>query len=128
MSKPGRPKGVKTFRLNGNKYNNQKTTIDGHTFDSKKEAQRYVQLRELEKSGRIKQLKLQEDFILQPKFKDQNGKTVREIKYRADFVYLDSITNQWIIEDVKSEATRKDKVYRMKKKMMAYKGWIIKEV
>jgi hypothetical protein len=37
-------------------------------------------------------------------------------------------TGETVIEDVKSEATRKDKTYQLKRKMMAYKGLYIEEV
>ena len=31
------------------KYNSRKTTVDGFTFDSKKEAKRYLELKQMEK-------------------------------------------------------------------------------
>ena len=41
------------------KYRSKRTVIDGITFDSKKEANRYCELKLLEKSGEIKNLDLQ---------------------------------------------------------------------
>ena len=38
------------------KYNSKKTVVDGQTFDSKKEANRYQELVLLEKAGVIKNL------------------------------------------------------------------------
>ena len=80
----------------------------------------------LEDAGKIVDLELQRKFVLQPTFK-LNEKTYRAITYVADFVYKDD--KGMHVVDVKSEATRKDKVYRLKKKMFAYKYHIeIEEV
>lgn len=107
------------------KYHSKKTTIDGIKFDSKKEAQRYVELKTLETAGRIKSLVLQPEFVLIPSFK-KNGKAYRKTVYRADFGYLDKNGN-YIVEDVKGFKTD---VYRLKKKMFEhlYPDLTIKEV
>ena len=108
------------------KYKNQKIIVDNILFDSKKEANYYTKLKILKDAGKISGLRLQEKFVLQPSFK-LNGKTYRAITYVADFVYKDD--KGMHVVDVKSEATRKDKVYRLKKKMLAYKfGIEIEEV
>ena len=112
----------------GRKYGNRKVKIDGYTFDSAKEGNRYMELKFLLAAGEIKDLEMQKPYELQPAFRDANGKMQRPIYYRADFVYTDVKTGETVIEDVKSEATRKDKVYNIKKKMMAYKGLMINEV
>lgn len=52
-----------------NKYGNIKTVIDGIKFDSKRESERYLELKLLEKAGEISDLKLQPRFILQHGFK-----------------------------------------------------------
>ena len=100
------------------KYGNRKTELDGITFDSKKEARRYAELKILEMAGEISDLELQMPFVLQPAFAHK-GKKVQSIKYVADFVYIDN-EGRKVVEDVKSPATRKDKVYQLKKKMMLY--------
>ena len=108
------------------KYKNQKIIVDNILFDSKKEANYYTKLKILKDGEKISGLRLQEKFVLQPSFK-LNGKTYRAITYVADFVYKDD--KGMHVVDVKSEATRKDKVYRLKKKMFAYKYHIeIEEV
>ena len=66
------------------KYRNKETTIDNHTFASMGEANRYCELKLLEKAGLISDLQLQPKFELQPKFK-KDGKTIRAINYIADF-------------------------------------------
>lgn len=109
------------------KYGNRKTQIDGITFDSVKEANRYAELRLLEKAGEISDLELQSPFLLQPGFVHK-GKKYQPIKYVADFIYTDK-DGAKVVEDVKSPATRKDKVYQLKKKMMLYvHGIEIKEI
>ena len=50
------------------KYNSRKTTVDGFTFDSKKEAKRYLELKQMEKDGLIHKLQLQVPFELIPPF------------------------------------------------------------
>ena len=113
-------------RLIMNKYRNKKVVIDNILFDSKKEANYYIYLKMLEDAGKIVDLELQRKFVLQPTFK-LNEKTYRAITYIADFIYKDDKGVH--VVDVKSEATRKDKVYRLKKKMFAYKYHIeIEEV
>lgn len=84
-------------------------TIDGITFDSKKEAYRYQELRLLERAGQIR------DLILQQKFPvDIGGKHF--CNYTADFVYFDCLLDRTVVEDTKSTGTAKDAAYRLRKK------------
>jgi len=53
-------------KAKGNKYGNKKITIDGETFDSKKEYNRFCELKLLERAGQIKDLKRQVKFVLIP--------------------------------------------------------------
>ena len=110
---------------NPNKYGNRRTKIDGIDFDSEKEAGRYAELKMLEKAGVISDLKLQVPFELQPGFY-YKGEKIQSIRYVADFVYMQD--GKQVIEDVKSDGTRKNKVYQLKKKMMLYHGWEIEEI
>lgn len=103
-----------------NKFFNKKVIVEGIKFDSTKEANTYLNLKEQEKQGIIKDLKLQEEYVLQDKFK-LNNKTRREIRYKADFTYITTEDNKLHVVDVKSPYTAKDKVYRMKKKMFEYR-------
>lgn len=102
------------------KFFSKKVTVEGITFDSKKEGEYYLRLKELEKKGTIKNLELQKEFVLQDKFKI-NGKTRRSIVYRADFTYITTEDDKLHVVDIKSPYTAKDKVYRMKKKMFEYR-------
>ena len=103
-----------------NKYRNKKVIFDGITFDSIKEKNRYIELKLMERAGLIKDLKLQYEFELQPAF-ILNKKKIRKISYIADFYYFDNELNDYFVEDVKSEITKKDKTYCLKKKMFEYR-------
>lgn len=93
-------------------------TLDGLRFDSRKEAARYSELKVLESRGTIKDLRLQVKFSICPKAPNVKGS--RERFYIADFVYT-TIDGGKVIEDVKSDATRKDKTYRLKKQLVQVK-------
>lgn len=93
-----------------NKYNNRKTRVDGRLFDSKKEANRYCELKIMEAAGEIKFLECQPVIPLLV-----NGQWVG--KYIADFRYKNS-DGETVVEDVKSSAT-KTPIYNLKKKILA---------
>ena len=99
------------------KYKNKKVVVNGIKFDSKKEADRYNQLRILKNAGLIESLELQKTFELQPSFK-KNGKTYRKITYKADFYYYDNHLKKYVVEDTKGFKTE---TYKVKKKMFEYK-------
>lgn len=103
-----------------NKYHNKKVIYKGIKFDSIKEMKRYIVLEAVQKHGFIKELELQKKFELQEGFTDNNGKKQRPIYYIADFFYFDNKLDCYVAEDVKSKATQKDKVYRIKSKMFMY--------
>lgn len=96
------------------KYFNKKTIYDGIKFDSIKEKNRYIQLKELVKQGQITNLILQPKIKLQESFKYKN-KTIRAIVYIADFSYIDIKTNTKVIEDVKGVKTD---VFNLKYKLL----------
>ena len=90
-----------------NKYGAVKTTVDGITFDSKREANRYLALKARENAKEIRDLKTQVKY---PVF-------IKEIKicdYKADFTYF-SGHGDLIIEDCKGFKTP---IYRLKKKLV----------
>lgn len=101
------------------KYNNRKIEVDGITFDSRKEANRYFELKLLERAGEIKNLRRQVKYELTPAFKDSRGKVIeRASSYTADFVYdvvLPMGLSKTIVEDVKGYRTKE---YILKRKMM----------
>lgn len=117
------------------KYGNKKTTVDGITFDSLKEAKRYKELSLMQQSGMIQDLQMQVKYILIPAQREPDtvgarggihkGKLIeRECTYVADFVYKEN--GQTVVEDTKGFRT---KDYLLKRKMLLFfHGIKIKEV
>lgn len=101
------------------KYHNTKTVADGIKFDSKLEAERYAQLKILERAGVIRDLELQPEYELIPSFK-KNGKTWRKTVYKADFRYILCDGDITIIEDVKGSTAVITDVFRLKQKLFEY--------
>ena len=120
-------------RQKESKYRNEQTVVRGIRFDSKKEANRYEELMLLVRMGRIRKLKLQQDFTLQEGFTTESGERVRPIKYRADFTYERKVPDgnggvHWVFEVEDTKGVRTDK-YKLKKKMMLERfGITIREV
>lgn len=106
------------------KYNNKKVEFNGIKFDSKKELKFYLQLLERQEQGEVENIRLQVPFTLQPGFKF-NGKSIRAITYKADFVYDDLTDGKTHIVDTKGYRTE---VYKIKKKIMLYLGNDLEEV
>lgn len=97
------------------KYRNKKTVVDNIKFDSVLEANRYQELKLLQRAKQISNLRLQVPFLLQEGFK-KNGKTHRKIEYIADFVYEEN--GQTIVEDTKGMETE---TFKIKQKLFEYK-------
>ena len=120
---------------NTNKYRNIKKEVDGITFDSVKEANRYTELSLLEKSGEIQNLQRQVKYVLIPSQREPDrigpqggvykGKVIeKECNYYADFVYTQN--GETVVEDTKGMKTKE---YIIKRKLMLYiHGIRIKEV
>ncbi len=121
------------------KYKNHKIEFNGIKFDSKKEMQRYILLKEAEDKGIIQDLKLQVRFELIPAIKEEyveHLKTKDKIKtrtvqlpitYTCDFQYYKN--GELIVEDVKASKSMLPKEFVLKEKMMfALKGIKIKKV
>ena len=123
------------------KYRSKKVKVDGMVFASKKEADRYKELKLLEKAGEISDLRTQVKYVLIPAQREWTGDTYtkgrkkgtmkpgkiveRECAYIADFVY--TVPGQGVIvEDTKGFRT---KDYVIKRKLMLYvHGIRIKEM
>lgn len=98
------------------KYGNKPVNTPDGRFDSEKEARRFDELKLMQKIGLIFKLQRQVPFEILPPCDEYE----QPLRYVADFVYyipgaLDMIM---VVEDVKSEATARDKTYRIKKRMM----------
>ena len=117
------------------KYRNVKTTLDGISFDSRKEANRYAELRILEKAGLIQNLQMQVKYVLIPEQREPDtlgarggvhkGRMIeKECAYIADFVYEED--GKTVVEDTKGFRT---KDYIIKRKLMLkVHGIRIKEI
>lgn len=97
------------------KYRNVKTVAGGVEFDSKREAKRYDELLALQSCGAIFRLERQVTFNLVPAKRRPDGTLERAVNYIADFTYTrDEV---FVVEDVKSPASR-TQAYVVKRKLM----------
>ncbi len=101
---------------NRNKYNARKTTVCGHTFDSKREAEIYLGLLSQKQAGEIVRIGFQPSYTLLAGFKDNTGKKQRPITYTADFFVAYADGRNEVIE-VKGVRTRD---YLLRKKMFLH--------
>lgn len=111
------------------KYGNRKTVVDGITFDSKKEANRFRELQLLERAGKIMALQRQVKYVLIPTQRESTneiykkgahqghfkpGKVLeKECSYIADFAYIQD--GAYVVEDTKGVRTE---AYKIKRKLM----------
>ena len=99
------------YRYKRNKYGARKTTVDGITFDSKWEAQRWGELKAMELGGYVKDLERQVRYDIVV-----NGEKI--CRYIADFRYKmiddDGLAKE-IVEDAKGFETAD---FKIKKKLM----------
>ena len=121
----------------GSKYHSQKVSIAQEIFDSKKEARRWLELKNMESHGLISGLQRQKKFLLIPSQHEPDrvgprggrikGKLLeREVAYYADFVYFDEEEKDFVIEDTKGVRTPE---YIIKRKLMLWlNGYQIREV
>ena len=122
------------------KYGNRKTVVDGITFDSKKEANRFRELQLLERAGKIMALQRQVKYVLIPTQREfsneiykkgahqghfKPGKVLeKECSYIADFAYIQD--GAYVVEDTKGVRTE---AYKIKRKLMLERyGIRIREV
>lgn len=110
------------------KYGNKKTLCNGILFDSGHEADRYLELKALQELGHIR------DLELQPKYgifacEMATGRGIEVASFKADFRYFDIDADRARVEDTKSDATKGETAYRLRKKLVeACHGITIEEV
>ena len=115
-------------RIPANKYGAAKTELDGITFASRKEANRYAELVLMEKAHEITGLERQRKFTLIGAQRDSTGRVIeRPCVYIADFVYKDK-TGELVVEDIKTPATRTPQYVIKRKLMLSIYGIRVKEV
>lgn len=123
------------------KYGNTKCSVGSITFDSKKEMQRYLALKEAQKKGAISELTLQPTFELIPKITEKVIKRLKTkdkveekfiqhpITYTADFSYVKDGVK--VVEDVKASPKPYaiDDVFKLKEKLFRWKfGFSLRRV
>lgn len=123
------------------KYGNKKCEFQGITFDSIKERDRYIFLKEAEEKGLIRNLQRQKTFELIPKITEKVIKHLKtkdkieekfiqhNITYTCDFYYEKDF--QFVVEDVKasSKPYAIDEVYKIKEKLFRWRfGYSIRRV
>lgn len=113
--------------------NTRKTVVDGITFDSRREACRYQELKLCEQSGVIRLLRLQPKYRIviggvAVKLRSRGYPNGRQMTYIADFEYYDAEKRKTIIEDVKMQSGFRTEVYKIKKALMEAMGYEITEV
>ena len=91
------------------KFRNRRVEVDGLKFDSVKESKRWAELQFMERAGEIKNLQRQVRIPIVI-----NG--VKVCTYIADFTYEE--LGGVVVEDVKSEFTQKDALFRLKAKLL----------
>lgn len=113
------------------KYGNSKVEYQGKSFDSKREMQRYIVLKEAEESGLISDLRTQvvfelvpsitEEYVKHLKTKDKIETRVvqRAILYKADFVYQKD--GKEVVEDVKVAKGLIPKEFTLKEKLFFWR-------
>lgn len=122
---------VKRKKQSVGKYRNKKVVVDGVEFDSKKESQRFLVLKDAQDRGIISELTLQPQFELIPKITEkviEHKKTKDVIKerfvshpitYIADFSYIKD--GKEVVEDVKGSPKLIDGVFKIKEKLFRWK-------
>jgi hypothetical protein len=131
----------KLIKKKRNKYGNKPVSYEGMKFDSGKEFERWLFLKEAEQRGEISNLRRQVKFQLLPsvveeyevqlktKTKTKTRVVQQAVFYICDFCYKKDGAE--VVEDVKASPNKAvlDKTYTLKKKMMkSLKGIDIKEV
>ena len=99
-----------------NKYNARKTTVCGRTFDSKREAEVYMELLAQKQAGEIVRIGFQPSYTLLAGFVDNTGKNQKPITYTADFLVEYDDGRREVVE-VKGMRTRD---YLLRKKLFLH--------
>lgn len=109
------------------KYRAVRVEIDGHKFDSKMEARRYLELKLMERAGKISDVVVHPRFLLKGAFQSA-WTVVPAVTWTADFCY--EATGRIIVEDVKGVETREAKLKHtlFRGKYPEYELRIVKEV
>jgi hypothetical protein len=122
-------------RSKGRYGNVRKPVHDGIRFDSKRELNRYMELKLLEKAGEIRFLEVHPKFPITiggvpiMVSSNQHNKWDRHLTYEADFKYDRKDGCWWpiVIEDVKMQSGHRTGIYKLKRALMRAMGYDITE-
>lgn len=96
------------------KYNNRKVHVDGYVLGSIDEYDRYCELKLMQRAGEIRDLRVHTRWELLAKFRRKDSVFQRAITYEDDFNYVETDTDNFVVEDVKGARTQ---VFRIKEKL-----------
>lgn len=103
------------------KYGAKKITVDGIRFDSKMEADFYLELKKQKQDGLIVDFELQPRFELIPKF-EKNGIKYRKMEYVADFlVFIFDDKGTVIKQVVDVKGFSRDSTFLLKQKLFNWR-------
>ena len=112
------------------KWHNKPVIYDGIKFDSTKEGNYYLYLKQLQENGVISNLQMQVSYeVIPPVYIDEikhlktKDKTVKRCiqkaaHYRADFVYVVTATGEKEVVDVKGKTAPLTEGFKLKQKLM----------
>ena len=118
------------------KWHNKPVTYDGIKFDSTKEGNYYLYLKQLQETGIISNLQMQVPYeVIPPVYVEEvkhlktKDKTVKRCiqkaaHYRADFVYVVTATGEKEVVDVKGKTAPLTEGFKLKQKLMLYRHGI----
>ena len=111
------------------KWRNVPVRTDDGFFDSTSEKDRWEDLKNLQDHGVIQFLERQVKIeVITSAFWEHEGKFLSPIFWKVDFTYYHLEWYCWVVEDWKSEATRKLESYRMKRQLFLQRFPSIKYV
>lgn len=89
-----------------NKYSAQRVCVQGIWFDSKRESNHWLLLRQMEKSGEITALRRQVKIPLEGRDGPLLTRTGKHMRITVDFSYIVTATGATVYEDAKGMPTR----------------------
>ena len=107
-----------------NKFSAQRIDADGISFDSKKEARRWGELKFLERAGEIIELRRQVVVPLEGRDGPLLARKGRQMRLTVDFGYVEVATGLTVYEDSKGAITRD---YEVRRAVAAAQGIMVIE-
>ena len=106
--------------MSGGKIPHQRIKVGNIEFDSMAEHDRYLELLVMQKAGQIRDLECHPSYEVLPAQETPAGKrNFRPVVYTPDFRYKRADGTE-VVEEVKSEYTRKEKDYVIRRKLILY--------